>query len=510
MKEEKTPKKREEKKSVRGKGLKAKLRSGRRKIERFIVKKQRSTSIYFLLWTSFMVLGLGIVLTFGFSQQFIMTQSYKNEASNSVFKQGQEIKYKVERPSEELQGDFGKYILQLSEQHGVRILVLQEDGTVVLPGTHNGEQNSVDRRGVQLISRLKNDKEHVIYEGFNEYVYGTKVLLWGNEYYLYVGQSLELMQTTLSRMMVWTVLSAVFVVALTFIVSAAVAGLLTRSLSEMTQKAHRLAEGDFNVEFHGQDYGRELVELADALNFARDELSKTDRMQRELIANVSHDFKTPLTMIKAYASMIMEISGDIPQKRNKHAQVIVDEADRLASLVNDVLDLSKIRSGIEELKVQAFDLSACLKEIVDRFAYLKETQGYKFVTEIEKGLFTCADEKKIEQVLYNLIGNAVNYTGEDKKVFVRLKKQQDGNLRFSVTDTGKGIKEEELNEIWDRYYRSAEAHKRPVRGTGLGLSIVKSILQRHNLQFGVESEYGKGSTFFVVFPVMNKETTPKA
>ena len=105
----------------------------------------------------------------------------------------------------------------------------------------------------------------------------------------------------------------------------------------MSEKARKLARGDFGVDFHDRDYSEEMLGLADALNFARDELSKTDTMQKELIANVSHDFKTPLTMIKAYASMIKEISGDIPEKREKHAQVIVDEADRLASLVADIL-----------------------------------------------------------------------------------------------------------------------------------------------------------------------------
>jgi signal transduction histidine kinase len=248
-----------------------------------------------------------------------------------------------------------------------------------------------------------------------------------------------------------------------------------------------------------------MVELADKLNFARDELSKTDRMQKELIANVSHDFKTPLTMIKAYAAMIMEISGDIPEKRNKHAQVIVDEADRLASLVSDVLDLSKLSSGLDSLKLQTLDMSAYTEEVLERFDYLKETGEYHFVTEIDEDLYTQADELKIGQALYNLIGNAVNYTGEDKTVFVRLKKTDGESFRFSVTDTGIGIKAEELDSVWERYYRSAEAHKRPVKGTGLGLSIVKSVFSRHGFEFGVESEVGKGSTFYVTFPLVENE-----
>jgi signal transduction histidine kinase len=250
-----------------------------------------------------------------------------------------------------------------------------------------------------------------------------------------------------------------------------------------------------------------MVELAETLNFARDEISKADTLQKELIANVSHDFKTPLTMIKGYASMIIEISGDNPEKRNKHAQVIVDEADRLASLVNDVLDLSKLSSGLDSLKLQTLDMSAYTEEVLERFDYLKETGEYHFVTEIDEDLYTQADELKIGQALYNLIGNAVNYTGEDKKVFVALKRSADGTAKFSVTDTGAGISEEDRANIWARYYRSSEMHKRPVKGTGLGLSIVKTILDQHNFACGVESEEGQGSLFYVDFPLWEEEET---
>ena len=300
-------------------------------------------------------------------------------------------------------------------------------------------------------------------------------------------------------MTVRIVFIAIFVFILSFAVSSAISGWLTKPISEMTKKAHQLAGGDFDVDFHGSQYGTELIELADSLNYARDELSKADKMQKELIANVSHDFKTPLTMIKAYASMIREISGENKEKRNKHAQVIEDEADRLTSLVTDVLEISKIRSGLEELKFSDVDMSSYTQEILDKFEYLKETQGYRFETEIEEGLFTLGDEVKLGQVLYNLIGNAVNYTGEDKRVFISLKKTSDTVFRFAVRDTGAGISQEELPEIWDRYYRSAKAHKRPVKGTGLGLSIVKHAAAYHNAQISINSELGRGTSVTVEF-----------
>ncbi len=137
--------------------------------------------------------------------------------------------------------------------------------------------------------------------------------------------------------------------------------------------------------------------------------------------------------------------------------------------------------------------------VAKRFDYLVETQGYQIEIDVEEDMYTLANRERVAQVLYNLIGNAVNYTGEDKKIFVRLKRRQEG-LRFEVQDTGKGIPAEEIPTIWERYYRSSETHKRPVRGSGLGLSIVKNILEKHNFDFGVFSEVGKGSVFYVTFP----------
>ena len=128
------------------------------------------------------------------------------------------------------------------------------------------------------------------------------------------------------------------------------------------------------------------------------------------------------------------------------------------------------------------------------------------MVDIDPDIYTCADEGKIGQVLYNLISNAVNYTGEDKTVYVSLKHvQESGRVRFTVRDTGKGISKEDLPSIWNRYYRVKETHARPVKGTGLGLPIVKTILEKHSFYFGADSELGKGSTFWVDFPVVPPE-----
>lgn len=486
--------------------MKQKQRNNRKKF----VGRSGSTSIYFLLWAAFSAFALLIVLMFAFSQTFLLKQSYKTEVSQNLAVNGSSIQKEIRSyPG----SNYSALVRYQSTRYDLGVYILDGEGNVVFPVSEELPSDDplldsladfsekILRLKAKLVELASADNNAVLYEDpSGEYVYGAYLPTNdGETLYLYVCKSLELNRGIFSQMTIRTVMMAIFVLILSFAISGALSGALTTPIVEMTEKAKLLARGDFSVDFYGNSYGSEMEMLARTLNFARDEISKADQMQKELIANVSHDFKTPLTMIKAYASMIQEISGNNPEKRTKHTQVIIDEADRLTSLVNDVLDLSKIRSGINSLKVQVFDLSEYMFAVLEKFGYLSETQEYKFETDIEEELYTEADPIKIGQVLYNLIGNAVNYTGEDKIVKVSLKRQE-GAIRFSVSDTGKGIKPEEITTIWDRYYRSSSAHKRPVKGTGLGLSIVKTILEKHNFRFGVESVVGKGSTFYVLFP----------
>ncbi len=488
-------------------------------------KKQRGrraqrTSIFFMLWAVFTALCLFIVVLSGISQNNTANRTYRREI-------GRQFKTECEQIQADLLYDLEENktltpdmtISRLSSVHEATILVLSPEGELLLPlqnPQEDEEDKSNDTNGDTTVNYKKKldtlkkqlsgyESVGVVYTDGDGFVYGAKIKLMDAENYLHITKSYVLTETVPEQLTGRTLLMCIFMCILTLALSGVVSGWFTRPIIEMKEKANALAQGDFTVDFHSEEYGTELVELAEALNFARDELSKADAMQKELIANVSHDFKTPLTMIKAYASMIIEISGENPEKRNKHAQVIVDETDRLTSLVSDMLELSKMRSGLEHLQESVFDMSAYLHDVISRFGYLTETKGYVFSAEIDEHLLTRGDQTKLGQVLYNLIGNAVNYTGEDKHVYIRLKKTSETVCRFSVTDTGKGIKEEDLATIWDRYYRTSETHKRPVQGTGLGLSIVKTVLEKHRFVFGVDSTLGVGSTFYVDFPLVHIE-----
>ena len=222
---------------------------------------------------------------------------------------------------------------------------------------------------------------------------------------------------------------------------------------------------------------------------------KTDELRRDLMANVSHDLKTPLTMIKAYAEMIRDISYKDQEKMNEHLEIIVDETDRLTLLVNDILNLSKMQSNADTLKLETFDLAQEIKAIIKKYQIIKETEKYTINVDMPETIMIKADKKKLNQVIYNLVNNAINYTGDDKKVTIRVTKNKKYYL-VEIIDTGKGIKSEEIPYIWNKYYKSDKKHQRNVVSTGLGLSIVKQILELHNFEYGVKSVLKKGSTFY--------------
>lgn len=218
------------------------------------------------------------------------------------------------------------------------------------------------------------------------------------------------------------------------------------------------------------------------------------------MANVSHDLKTPLTMIKAYAEMARDLNCDNKEKREKNLNIIIEETDRLTILVNDILMLSKMQSEIESLKIEEFDLIELINNIIKRYDIFKESEGYTFkFNHQDKKIIISADKKKIEQVIYNLINNAINYTGEDNLVTINIA-NNNKDILVEITDTGKGIKEEEIKYIWDKYYKNKKKHKRNLIGTGLGLSIVKKILEEHNYEYGVKSTVNNGSTFYFKIP----------
>lgn len=318
--------------------------------------------------------------------------------------------------------------------------------------------------------------------------------------YAFINASLEPLDTTITIISNQFIFTTIIVLIISLIIGYFISRKLSKPIIKISDEAKKLADGNFNADFQAPSDIYEINELAESLNYAKEELSKTENLKRDLLANVSHDLKTPLTMIKAYAEMVRDITYQNKEKREENLNTIIEETDRLTLLVNDILDLSAVQSNNTTLISENIDLVELINQVIKRFKILSEQEHYQFIFSHPNKVIIQADKKRIYQVIYNLINNAINYTGEDKKIYINIISDKK-TYRVEIKDTGKGIKEADLKHIWDKYYHSDKKHKRNEYGTGLGLSIVKNILQMHNYKYGVNSS-PKGSTFY--FEIMKR------
>lgn len=281
-------------------------------------------------------------------------------------------------------------------------------------------------------------------------------------------------------------------VILTFVLSKTV----TKPIADISDSAKKLAEGNYNICFDGGSY-REINELADTLNYAASELSRVDTLRSELIANTSHDLRTPLTMITGYAEIMRDIEGE---NTPENAQIIIDESKRLTSLVNDMLEISKLENGSATLNYETFDITEAVSSELQKYGELCRREGYILRFEADSHITVTTDRSKLIRALLNLVNNALTYTGDDKTVTVKqdvYTSNRTNVLRLSVIDTGEGIPSDKLSLIWDRYYKLDSPHKRAAKGSGLGLSIVSKLMTLIGGRCGVVSSVGHGSIFWI-------------
>jgi len=267
----------------------------------------------------------------------------------------------------------------------------------------------------------------------------------------------------------------------------------TKPILQITKTAMAMAAGNLSarIQTTRQD---EIGKLGDTINYLGQELSKIEQLRKDLIANVSHELRTPLSLIKGYAETIRDVSGANQEKRDKQIGIIIEEADRLSSIVEDILNLSQMEAGYSSLSISKFPIQETLLRVSQKYELLSEASQVALKLESSVQVMVEADEKRIEQVLFNLINNAFNHSRPGDSITVSAS-EDDSKVIIKVADTGEGIPEADLPQIWDRFYKAAKSGQRQKSGTGLGLAIVKSILTSHGFAFGVESRVGQGTTF---------------
>ena len=367
-----------------------------------------------------------------------------------------------------------------------RVVINSED--VVVEKDADRIIGILDRQGSFNISlnSPKTDNEMLLY--------GKKISGDLVNYYLVLNTPLELLESYIDFILNQYLFLSVLVVGFALIVAFLLASMVAAPIVKMRSEANKLAEGNYDVRFKEKDSYTEINDLANSLDVATEKLSKVDELRKDLVANVSHDIKTPLTLIKSYAEMIKDISGDDPVKRNEHLDVILQETEYLSKLINDMQEYSKMQAGYIELNKSNFDLEEVVETVSDLLYGLILEKKIKLHKELTS-VIVYADEVKISQVIYNFLSNAIKHSNDEGEIDIRIIASEE-KVRLEVEDNGDGISGEALPYVWDRYYKIDKKFKRNENSTGLGLAIAKAILEGHKAVYGVESEPGEGSLFY--------------
>ena len=463
-----------------------------------------------MLWLYFIILAVIIFVMLWFMQVVFLQTYYSTMKKAETAQLGTEVESAFINAL-----DYKDQIDNMAYKNSASIYIFNMEGELFYTNTSfGGQYNPLTQQGTQAQMPGRNvsidisDIAQKLEESTNKkisytleidrfksqvYVYGKEIT--GTDYCYVILMSIDPIDATSSVITSQLIYITIISLVISTVISLFMSRRISRPIMQMNENAKKLGKGDYNINFEKCGY-EELDELADTLNNATHSLERTDEIRRELIANVSHDLKTPLTMVKAYSEMIRDLSGENKQKREEHLKVIIDETDRLTRLVNDMMDLSKIESGIITINKEIFNFSELASSLIDRIKISKMDTEHNIEYSIPKDIYVNADKTKIEQVLYNLVVNAIKHSGEGKRnIQIKVTTSQK-RVKVEVIDDGVGISEENLKHIWDRYYRASESFTRNVQGSGLGLSIVKNILIKHSSDFGVESEVGKGSDFW--------------
>ncbi|MDD2376159.1 MAG: HAMP domain-containing sensor histidine kinase [Clostridia bacterium] len=436
----------------------------------------------------FTMFSIAIFIILWIMQVVFIQAYYKSMIENELIKIGKD----VTRNYKDID-----LLDETSYKNSMNILVFDESGDIKYSSQSSDKPAYIDLN-LAITNLERNNGNYTTYTvkipkfKSESIVYSNKV----DNTYIIVSTNIEPIGGATKVLSNQLIYITIILIVLSFIISVYISKKFVKPITEITNTSKELGKGNYNVVFKQSEY-EEINNLASSLNYSANELKKTDGLRKELIANVSHDIKTPLTIIRAYSEMIKDLSGDIKEKRDEHLSVIISQADLLTKLTDDMMDLSKLETGTTKLNIEQYNIITQIDDILNSFRCFQE---YKFILSIEDNLEECfirADKIKIYQVLYNLISNAVNFVGDDKTVYVNLL-NKNNILKIEVKDNGKGIKD--ISEIFDRYYKSNDKFRKSGCGTGLGLSIVKNILELHKFKYGVDSKIGIGTTFW--FEVM--------
>ena len=456
--------------------------------------------IRFRFWLVFFALSVAITLMIGLLQIGLIRPYYRNSKIRAV-------KVVADAVEEELIDDGSREgiasALKQAVDNNACIVIYNDNGTKVYNADSLGAGcifNAYSYETMRSVSLSGTDEysSNVVNEitGQETIIYGRTVHSNLSNYYLYINSPLEPVDSIVTFFERQYLYYTLIVIIVASAVGLYVARTVTNPVVRMKREAMKLAAADYSANFTGGSY-TETQELASTLNAAKEKLSRIEEMRRDLMANVSHDIRTPLTDIRAYAEMIRDISGDNPEKREKHLKVIIRETEYMNKLVNDMSELAKMQSGNYVLNKTNMDLTETIYDILEMDQSLIEKGSIVLKLDIEENLTLYADEIKISQVVSNYLSNAIKHTPPGGEIFIHAYTLPDEEtIRMEFRNEGDGIAEKDIPYIWDRYQKTSKSFSRSMTNTGLGLAIVKAIADSHGAKYGVESKEGEYALFW--------------
>lgn len=289
---------------------------------------------------------------------------------------------------------------------------------------------------------------------------------------------------------------------------------ITRPISELTKLSEKMSDLDFDARYQSRA-GNEIDVLGDNFNKMSRKLESTiselksannklqkdiedkikiDEMRKEFLDNVSHELKTPIALIQGYAEGLNENISDDPESREFYCEVIMDEASKMNKLVKNLLTLNQLESGKDAPVMERFDIVSLIRGVLGSMHIMIEQKEATVIFEETEPVYVWADEFKIEEVVTNYTSNALNHLDGERKVEIKVLQEEDC-VKVTVFNTGTPIPEEDIPNLWNKFYKVDKARTREYGGSGIGLSIVKAIIESMNQKYGV-CNYDNGVEFW--------------
>ena len=486
---------------------------------RHSMRSELSFLLVFIVFADLLIIG---VISF-----FCLGPFYKNDKIRRMKAAYQKLVTMVDDT-----GNMADEIMEMSIQDNIMILLANSDLSDSQSTKHDSNRNRTRLFG--YISGLYNDKitvlssndDYTIQESTDTRINTSYLEMWGqlsNGYWFLLQSPLESMSGAVKLTLIFYVIVGTIVTALSLIVIFYIMKRYTRPIAMLTSLSKRMANLDFDAKYNGNEEN-EIGELGESFNkmslelekniaelkSANEELQKDnelktqiDEVRKEFLNNVSHELKTPLALIQGYAEGLKDNIAEDPESREFYLDVIMDESEKMNTMVKKLLTLNQLEFGNDPVTMEEFDLCELASGVIQGMRLMAEDKETEIQFEHDHPVIVRGDSFKIEEVLTNYLSNAVNHASGEKQIRVEIEENGD-KVKTTVMNTGDPIPEEDLDHVFEKFYKVDKARTREYGGSGIGLSIVKAIIDGHQQECGV-SNVKNGVAFWFTLEAVRKK-----